>query len=184
MKQICIFLLMCLTSFFAQAQVLTSETISKVYNNAVMENSNELGYDALFDANGRIAKRTVYKKTTNRKGRMDEIPSCYCQYEYYNDGLLKSLTKYIWRDNAWKCVGKYDYTLFANLYTITFSEWNQRQSEFGKVSERVDYLLSSDGAVNNINYIKRLKNSDVLYLDKQISFCNPSKYPNRILTQN
>ena len=111
MKKLMICSMMCLTVLAAKAQVLTSVTVNKVYENAVKESGDGFAYETERNGNDNITTMYVYQKKTRGKGAVDLKPVCRYQYVYAANGLLSSCTKSVWRKGGWQLFGRHAYML-------------------------------------------------------------------------
>jgi len=184
MKQLVLFLVMCLSSIFAKAQVMTSESINQVYASISTDDKSQFAYNGEYDDNGRMTTMTVYKKKIRLNGEEDLYPVCQYQFEYNSDGLLKNRTKYLWRKDEWRCASRYEYMLSSQLYTITYRPWNKKNAGFDAVAERTEYTLLPDSTICYINYYQRKRNQENLQLVQHLPITyNNINYTDRFLTK-
>ncbi len=182
MKQLVLFSVMCLSTLFAKAQVMTSETINNVYASISAEDKGKYAYNGEYDDNGRLTSMTVYKKEVCRNGLVNLKPSCHYEYAYTSDGMLASRVKYVWGQNAWQCLGRHDYRLTAGIYTATYSRWSNRQADF-TAAEKMEYTLLSDSTTAYISYYKREHHGDSLLLAWQLPIVYQTEQHNHYITQ-
>ena len=76
-------------------------------------------------------------------------PICGYQYAYTADGLLSSRTKSVWRKGGWQQFGRHDYTLAENTYTVEFSRWNRKKSDYDLPVGRMTYTLLPDESIGH-----------------------------------
>ncbi len=183
MKQLVLISVMCLSTMFAKAQVMTSETISNVYSSIAAEDKDKFAYNGEYDDNGRITEMTVYKKKSSRNGQEGLKPYCQYQYEYTSDGLLNARTKYVWRKNQWQCFGRHEYMLKRGYYVASYSRWNKKASGFDAPVEKIVYTLLPDNSISQISYYHCKRNHDTLQLAWQMPVLNSSYYKDVFLTQ-
>ncbi len=168
MKQLFLFSMMWLSTMFAQAQVVTSEVVSKTYATMIAENDGEFFYNGEFDDKGVMTAKTVYNSSRTRKGQVRLEPVFYYTYEYSADGLLKSRTKYMWHDGQWRCASRYDYSLAEQQYTVSYSRWNKKMQHFDAVTEKMVYALLPDTTIRQISFYQRDGDHDSLQLAWQL----------------
>ncbi len=183
MKQLVLFSVMCLSTLFAQAQVMTSETINQVYATVSAENDDAFVYNGECDDNGRMTTMTIYKKVALSKDRAELTPVCLYQYDYTSDGLLKSRVNYVWQKNDWQCTSRHDFTLEGNNYTTAYSRWNKKRSDFDPVAEQLVYILLPDNSVCQVSYYQRKRYHDTLKLAWQVPVKNAVYNSDAYLTQ-
>ncbi len=183
MKQLVLFSVMCLSTLFAQAQVMTSETINQVYATVSEENSSEFVYNGDRDQKGRLTVMTVYKKDNAGDGSVELMPVCHYLYDYTTDGLLKSCTNYVWRKSDWQCTGRHDFTLEGSNYTTAYSRWNKEHADFDPVAEQLVYVLLPDSSICQVSYYQRERHHDALKLAWRVPVENAVYNSDVFLTQ-
>ncbi len=160
MKKLFVCSMMCLMALASEAQVITSATINKVYEEVSADNSNEFVYNAEYDDNGCIIAQDVYRNVPRGKGDLNLIPTLRYHYAYHADGTLASRTKFEWRGGKWQCYGKLDYTLSDGRYTVEYSRWNRKKSDFDLPCGQMTYtLLANDEVTSVACYYRHHKNS-------------------------
>ncbi len=183
MKRFILFSVMCFSAIMAQAQVITSKSINKIYVSMIEDNNNAFAYNGDYDDLGRMTSLTVYTKETDRKGRVYLTPAYRYLYEYDSNGLLTSRVNHVWQHNEWRCLGRHDYSLKDEVYTATYSRWNKKLSSFDAVAEKMDYTLLPDSSASYISYYHREHNRDSLYLTWQMPVINFAQQSDRLLTR-
>jgi len=168
MKQLVLSAMMCLTTLFAQAQVMTSATIDKVYATVAVDSSSEYFYNASYDDNGRITTMTVYEEWPGQRGVTRLDPVCQYHYDYAVDGLLTSRTTYLWKKGEWKCAAQHTYTLTTDSYIASYSRWNRKSGAFDQATEQIVYSLLPNETVSHVSYYQRDRHSDDLLLSWQM----------------
>lgn len=155
MKKLVFAMMMCLTATMTQAQVLDEQTVSKVYDDAVMRNECEFAYDAEYDGDA-ITTLYVYKKKQWRRGDVTLTPTYQYQYAYDADGRLLSRTTLRWYNGEWLTMGRLDYTVALATYSVEYSRWNPRRQQFDRPAEKMTYTLIGDCAVDRVSCYQRL----------------------------
>ena len=151
---------MCLMAMASEAQVITSATVNKVYEEVSADASNGFVYNAEYDDNGCIIAEDVYRNVPCGKSDLNLIPTLRYHYAYHADGTLASRTKYEWRGEKWQCYGKLDYTLSDGRYTVEYSRWNRKKSDFDLPCGQMTYtLLANDEVTSVACYYRHHKNS-------------------------
>ena len=151
---------MCLMAMASEAQVITSATVNKVYEEVSADTSNGFVYNAEYDDNGCIIAQDVYRNVPCGKSDLNLIPTLRYHYAYHADGTLASRTKYEWRGGKWQCYGKLDYTLSDGRYTVEYSRWNRKKSDFDLPCGQMTYtLLANDEVTSVACYYRHHKNS-------------------------
>jgi len=151
MKKMMILLMtMCLTALATEAQVMTSETVTKVYEKAKTARGGEFAYNAAYDDEGRIVATDVYRKRPLRKGDVRLVPTCRYEYAYAADGLLSSRVMYVWRSDEWRLAGRHDYRLAEATYTVTYSRWNRKAGAYDQPLGMMTYSLLPDESVYSV----------------------------------
>jgi hypothetical protein len=152
--------MMCLMAMASEAQVITSATVNKVYEEVSADASNGFVYNAEYDDNGCIIAQDVYRNVPCGKSDLNLIPTLRYHYAYHADGTLASRTKYEWRGGKWQCYGKLDYTLSDGRYTVEYSRWNRKKSDFDLPCGQMTYtLLANDEVTSVACYYRHHKNS-------------------------
>ncbi len=183
MKQLVLISMMCLSTMFAKAQVMTSETISNVYSSIAAEDNDKFVYNGDYDDKGNMTEMTVYQKESNRSGQETMKPVCHYEYKYTADGLLESRIKYVWKKNQWQCIGRHDYSLDGNIYTAAYSRWNKKSSDFDTAVEKITYSLMPDNSISQISYYQCKRQHDTLQLAWQMPVINSMNNAAYDLTQ-
>lgn len=151
---------MCLMAMASEAQVITSATVNKVYEEVSADASNGFVYNAEYDDNGCIIAQDVYRNVPCGKSDLNLIPTLRYHYAYHADGTLASRTKYEWRGGKWQCYGKLDYKLSDGRYTVEYSRWNRKKSDFDLPCGQMIYtLLANDEVTSVACYYRHHKNS-------------------------
>ncbi len=180
MRQFIISAVLFLSAMTAQAQLMTSTTVNKLYEESIKENSNDFYYNAERDSNGNITTMYVYKKNSD----VDMLrPVCRYRYDYADDGMLRCRTMYVWKRGQWRCSGRHDYTLTAGHYNVEYSRWNRKASDFDKATEKMTYTLLSNDSVNHVSYYKRKHTDQPFLLSWQVSVEGQSFRMEDFLTQ-
>ena len=156
MKKLVFAMMMCLTATMAQAQVLNKQTVSKAYNDAVVENNCEFAYNAEYDGDA-ITTLYVYQKNTSRHGAVSLTPTHQYQYAYDACGRLLSRTTLRWHNGEWLTTGRLDYTTDLTTYSVEYSRWNPRRQQFDQPAEKMTYTLLRDSAVDHVCCYQRPK---------------------------
>ncbi len=183
MKQLVVFSVMCLSTLFAKAQVMTSETVNDVYASVIAEDKARFAYNGEFDDNGRMTGMTVYQKDSYRDGQECLNPVCQYEYDYTTDGLLKSRVKYVWHRDQWQCCGRHDYTLEGNIYTAAYSRWDKKSADFAAATEKIVYTLLPDNSTCHISFYQSKHHHDTLQLAWQIPVTTATDVTDYLLTQ-
>ena len=160
---------MCLMALASEAQVITSASVKKVYEEVSADASNGFVYNAEYDDNGCIIAQNVYRNVPRGKGDLNLIPILRYHYAYHADGTLASRTKFEWRGGEWRCYGKLDYTLNDGRYTVEYSRWNQKTASFDAANEMMTYTLLPDSSTSNVCFYQRSLNGDSYKLSWQVS---------------
>ena len=153
MKKLMICSMMCLMTIAAEAQVLTSQTIRQLYEEATMQtNVSDDGnylfiYNADFDGE---AVKTQYVYKQKRSGKGTAMPVVRYHYQYDDSGLLLSRVTYRWHEGEWVSTGRHDYTLQGDCYTMEYSRWNAKRGQYDTPREKTVFTLLSNQAVNDI----------------------------------
>lgn len=160
MKKLFIAAMMCLTTLFVQAQVITSETINAHYLSAIKGSQKLFAYNAESDDDGNITTMYVYKKRVQNNGDLSLEPVCSYHYEYAPDGELTSRTMYLWTIDRWECARKLEFMLIADLYVVEYSRWNEETGTFDEPVEKISYTLNPDSSVHEVcHYLREQKGS-------------------------
>ena len=150
MKKLAILSLMCLTSILMQAQVLTSKTISSIYDKVTTDGDPAFAYNADFAADGTIEAMYVYQR------RKDILKPLYqYQYTYTDEGLLQSRTTLCWRNGQWRTVYKLDYSLLADSYTVDYSRYSRRAHSFEAPVDRMVFQLLPNEQTSCVSFLHR-----------------------------
>lgn len=167
MKKFMICSMMCLMTLISNAQVMTSATIDKIFDSASDVNGVEFFRNASRDANGQITTMEVYQNLSSDKDNAVLKPARRYLYEYDANGMLTCRTKFVWKKNQWKCVGRYDYSLEAGVYTATYSRWNKKKASFDEPIGQIDYTLLPDETVASVAYYNRHHGHSAMRLEWQ-----------------
>ena len=160
MKKLFVCSMMCLMAMASEAQVITSATVNKVYEEVSADTSNGFVYNAEYDDNGCIIAQDVYRNVPCGKSDLNLIPTLRYHYAYHADGTLASRIKFEWRGGKWQCYGKLDYTLSDGRYTVEYSRWNRKKSDFDLPCGQMTYtLLANDEVTSVACYYRHHKNS-------------------------
>ena len=174
MKKLMICSMMCLTVLASKAQVLTSVTVNKVYENAVKESGDGFAYETERNGNDNITTMYVYQKKTRGKGAVDLKPVCRYQYVYAANGLLSSCTKSVWRKGGWQLFGRHAYMLTDNTYIVEFSRWNKKKTDYDLPLGRMTYTLLPNESTESIACYSRQGKNGSLELEWQmVTECQP-----------
>ena len=149
-KMMILMMTMCLTALATEAQVMTSETVTKVYEKATTACAGEFAYNAEYDDEGRIVATDVYRKRPLRKGDVRLVPTCRYEYAYAADGLLSSRVMYVWRSDEWRLAGRHDFALAEGTYTVTYSRWNRKAGAYDQPLGMMTYSLLPDESVYSV----------------------------------
>lgn len=182
MKKLVFAMMMCLTATMAQAQVLNKQTVSKAYDDAVMQNECEFAYNAEYDGDA-ITTLFVYKKVLGRRGAVTLTPTHQYQYAYDTDGRLLSRTTLRWHKGQWLTTGRLDYTADLATYSVEYSRWNPRSQQFDRPAEKMTYTLIGDCVVDHVYCYQRLKGHDDYQLLWQTSVIGLPLADDNYLTQ-
>lgn len=183
MKMLLICLMMCLATLTTEAQVLTSVTTRKVYENATANNGGKFAYDAEYNAAGDISTIMIYKKNVRNKGNVTLKPISRYEYVYDVDGTLLSKTIFTWHHNDWQCMGRHDYTLTSSLYSVEYSRWNQKKKIFDSPVEKMVYTLKANDSINIVAYYHRYYEESPLTLESQVTVIGLPFHMDNQLTQ-
>lgn len=183
MKQLVLISVMCLSTLFAKAQVMTSETVNNIYASISGDEKAKFAYNGEYDDNGKMMTMTVYQKEYYRNGQEGLKPVCRYQYEYDKDNLLKNRIKYVWKKDQWQCIGRHEYTLSTGYYIASYSRWNKKTSDFDAPVEKLVYTLLPDNSICQINYYHCKRHHDELLLAWQMPVINSPYYNDLFLTQ-
>lgn len=154
MKKLVFAMMMCLTATVAQAQVLNKQTVSKVYNDAVLENDCGLAYNAEHDGDA-ITTLYVYQKNTGRCGAVTLTPTHQYQYAYDASGRLLSRTTLRWHKGEWLTTGRLSYSADLAAYSVEYSRWNPRRQQFDLPAEKMTYTMIGDSTVDHVYCYQR-----------------------------
>ena len=182
MKKLVFAMMMCLTATMAQAQVLNKQTVSKAYDDAVMQNEREFAYNAEYDGDA-ITTLFVYKKVLGRRGAVTLTPTHQYQYAYDADGRLLSRTTLRWHKGQWLTTGRLDYAADLATYSVEYSRWNPRSQQFDRPAEKMTYTLIGDCVVDHVYCYQRLKGHDDYQLLWQTSVIGLPLADDNYLTQ-
>ena len=170
MKKLVFATLMCLAAMSAKAQVLTSKTVSNVYEQVSSQTESDYAFNAERTA-GDITTMYVYQKTLNRKGEVSQHPHLKYAYEYAADGTLASRVTYRWSNSLrdWLCASRYDYTLEHDSYRAEYSRYNHQTDSFDQPVERMVYTLFNGDMVNCVSCYHRERPTSPFQLDCQVA---------------
>ena len=182
MKKFMICSMMCLMTLISNAQVMTSASVDHLIDSAIKD---ETGYvrDTHRDAHGNITMMEVYKDQSKRKADTMLKPVCRYEYQYAENGLLASRTKYVWRKEQWQCAARYDYSLENGIYTVSYSRWNKSKACFGQPVSQISYTLLPDESIASVSVYGRHRGDDALKLEWQALVDSHSDYMNYYITQ-
>jgi len=183
MKQLVVFSVMCLSTLFAKAQVMTSETVNNVYAALSTADKSEFAYNGECDDSGRMTAMTIYKKDVYSDKREYLVPAIQHRYEYTADGLLKSRISYVWHQDVWQCACRRDFNLNGSNYAITYSRWNKKHADFDPIAEQFVYILLPDNSIHQVSFYQREHNGDSLQLAWQVPVENIVNDAKLFLTQ-
>ena len=147
MKKLFFASLACLMALTAQAQVMTSATIDKVYKDAALSNAGEFAYNVERQKDGAISAMYVYRQESSRL-----LPAYRYEYAYDEQGNLTSRVSYCWVEalHDWACTGRLDYSLQSDSYTVEYSRWNARTTRFDRACDRMTYSLLTEDSINHV----------------------------------
>ena len=156
MKKLVFATLMCVAAMSANAQVLTSKTVSNVYEQVSNQTDGDFAYNAERTA-GDITTMYVYQKVYNRKGEVSLRPHLKYAYDYAADGTLTCRVTYRWSNNLhdWVSAARYDYTLDYGSYRAEYSRYNHQTDSFDQPVERMVYILFPNDMVNYVSCYHR-----------------------------
>ncbi len=183
MKKLVICSMMCLATMATKAQVMTSATINKVYEQSIVESGKKFAYNADRDEAGNITTMYVYKKKNMRRGDVSLEPVCRYEYDYAVDGMLNSRITSVWNDGEWHLLGRYDFNLMADMYSVEYSRWNATSGDFDKAVEKMTYTLLPDDSVNHISCYQRDDEGKPYQLAWEVEVTELPFYMNGFLTQ-
>ena len=186
MKKLMICSMMCLMAIAAEAQVLTSQTVRQLYENAAMQtNVSDDGnylfiYNADFDGDA-VKTQYIYRQKRNGKGRM--VPVVRYSYQYGDDGLLLSRITHRWHEGEWLCMGRHDYRLQDDSYTMEYSRWNVFRGRYDKPCEKTVLALLPDQTVSDVYSYQRRGGSAAYQLTGHFPVISQSHGTEYYLTQ-
>ena len=157
MKKFMISSMMCLMALTSNAQVMTSATVDKIYDNVSQAGDTEFVFNADRDADGKIVEMVVSQQN----------PVYRYLYSYAADGMLTSRTKYVWHKQQWQCAGRHDYSLAAGLYTASYSRWNKKKACFDEPVGMIAYTLLPDESIASVACYSRQRSNADLHLKWQ-----------------
>jgi hypothetical protein len=162
MKKLVFAIMMCVSAMSANAQVLTSETVNKVYEDVSNNSKGEYYYNAERKGNN-ISTMYVYMNTGSRKGDVVLKPHRKYEYDYAADGTLKSRVTYRWNasERNWECASRHDYTLASNSYFAEYSRYNHQKQCFDQPVDKMVYSLHDKDSVNHVICYHRDRPSDL-----------------------
>ena len=154
MKIFLLAMMMCLTSTMTWAQVLNKQTVSKVYNDAVLGNDCDFAYNAEYDGDA-ITTLYVYKKKRERCGVVTLTPTHQYRYVYDATGRLLSRTTLRWRYGEWLTTGRLDFAVGHGTYSVEYSRWNPNSWHFDQPVAKMTYALLGDSLVDQVYCYQR-----------------------------
>ena len=175
--------MMCLTALTTEAQVITRETINSVYESAAANDNGNFVYNAEYQDDA-IATLYVYRKHTDRSGRLTLSPAVMHQYDYDREGRLLSRTTMQWRNGQWHPDRRLDYQLAIGAYTVTCSHWNNVTATFDQPCDKMTYTMLTDTMVNDIFSYHRERPTDSFELTSQVVVDTLPFYMDLLLAQN
>lgn len=141
MKKLVLTTMMCLATLATQAQVLTSQIISDIYEQLITGDDEGFVYNADRDStDGRIATLYVYRRTGDAL-----TPLYQYRYDYDACGCLLARTTFTWRRGDWRPAGRLGYSLLADSYSVEYSRWNRRLADFDQPVDKMTYMLHAGG---------------------------------------
>jgi len=154
MKKYLFLCMMCLATMSSQSQVLTSETIVKLYEKVTTGSDNGLVYNADWH-NGAIDTLWVYE--TSSCGKDFDVLKPYYKYSYsYDDnGLLTSRTTYRWHEGEWHTTCRYNYNHAPHCYTVEYSRYNHRKNTFREPADKMLFWLLANDQVSSVDFYHR-----------------------------
>ena len=183
MKKLFFATVMCLATLATKAQVLTAETISDVYEQAMNGTEGDFAYNVERNADGRIATAFVYERRWGRRGAVSLKPRYQYDYAYDADGLLLSRTTRRWHQGQWVCTGRLDYTTTTGAYSVEYSRWNPRKGSFDEPLDKTTYTLLPDTSVNHVYTYHRAAGSQPYQLAWLVAVNNLPLLRDELLTQ-
>lgn len=186
MKKMMMLSAMCLLTVIAKAQTITAESVMKVYNNAVQNQSREYAYNADFE-NGVLTAQYVYKKSYSGDGRHAVAvlqPYVMYRYEYDDKQRLASRVTLWWNDfkERWQNGYRLNYTYEQGRNIVECSRWNKSAHDFVSADEKIIYELQPDATVGLVSSYQR-KNADAAYeLTSQVVVPVTMFYGDELLT--
>ena len=154
--------MMCLLAIATEAQVLTSQTVRSIYDDATTQTNiptdgnYKFVYSADFNGNA-IQRQYIYKQWRSGRGQLK--PVIRYDYSYDTDGLLLSRVTYRWHKGEWLCMGRHDYLLQGDCYTMEYSRWNAKREVYDTPCEKTVLALLPDQTVSDIYCYERSNNS-------------------------
>ncbi|MCR4602074.1 MAG: DUF3836 domain-containing protein [Prevotella sp.] len=143
MKKILFLCMTCLATMSIQSQVLTSETIVKLYETVTTAVDSGLMYNADWH-DGTIDTLWVYQTTTCGKGVSVLNPYYKYGYSYDGNGLLTSRITYRWHEGQWLTTCRYDYRYKPQCYTVEYCRYNHRTNTFREAADKMTFWLQDD----------------------------------------
>ncbi len=167
MKTMMISMMMFLTALASEAQVMTSATVTNLYEKVTTSGNNEFVYNAEYNDRGDIIAMDVYLKRNLYKDVVRLIPSRRYQYAYAEDGLLISRMLYGWHHGKWQLRGRHDYQLTDGLYTVEYSRWNRKKANYDQPLGMITYSLRPDESIYSVAYYYRHQKDTPMKLEWQ-----------------
>ena len=181
MKKLVLATLMCLASLSLQAQVITSATVARTYDQLTLLNESEFAYSADYSGDT-LTTMYVYTRLQDRRGVTTLKPYRMHRYVYDADGMLLSRTIHAWHHNAWQPVGQLSYSRQACSYQVAYSRWNARSARFDAPIDMMTYTLLSDAVVNDICCYHRNRPADAFPLAFRVFVDQLPFYPDSLAT--
>ena len=176
-------MMMFLTALASEAQVMTSTTVTNLYEKVTTSDGNGFVYNAEYNDRGDIIAMDVYQKRVQYKDVVRLVPSRRYQYAYAEDGLLISRMLYGWHHGKWQLRGRHDYQLADGLYTVKYSRWNRKKANYDQPLGMMTYNLLPDESVLHVACYRRQREDAPMKLEWQTVVENPFVNPNYDLTK-
>ena len=181
MKKLVLATLMCLASLSLQAQVITSATVARTYDQLTLLSESDFAYSADYSGDT-LTTMYVYTRHQDRRGVTTLKPYRMHRYVYDADGMLLSRTIHAWQHNAWQPVGQLSYSRHACSYQVAYSRWNARSARFDAPIDMMTYTLLSDAVVNDICCYHRNRPADAFTLAFRVFVDQLPFYPDSLAT--
>ena len=167
MKTMMISMMMFLTALASEAQVMTSATVTNLYEKVATSGGNGFVYNAEYNDRGDIVAMDVYQKRNLYKDVVRLVPSCRYQYAYAEDGLLISRELHGWHHGKWQLRGRHVYQLADGLYTVEYSRWNRKKNRYDQSCCMMTYNLLPDESVMHVACYSRHREDAPMKLEWQ-----------------